>query len=196
MAFSSVGKKKLAAQGLLFFINILVLAFASRVNQFQEYFYVADLFPFALSIITLVLLTTMITLDLATTNAFIGRAQYEIGIFTVMSILWLAFNAFSTSRWSDVPLQCGTIPEDFSDIRTWCRDLQALKAFIWIEWLTFFLITVVTARYAVTQNTRGHKHIFKVPLSRYSPVIRHSSFGVSHHWGMNEQQNYNPFERY
>ncbi|KAL0581460.1 hypothetical protein V5O48_000614 [Marasmius crinis-equi] len=195
MAFSSVGKKKIAAQGFLLFINILVLAFSSRVNQFQEFFFVADLFPFALSIITLVLLSSMLALDFALTNSYTGRAHVEIGIFTVMSILWLAFNAFSTSRWHDVPLQCGNIPDEFSDIRGWCKDLQALKAFVWIEWLTFFFITVITARYTVTQNTRGHKHIFKMPLSRYTPVVRHSSFGVSHHWGTGEPQ-YNPFERY
>lgn len=27
------------------------------------------------------------------------------------------------------------VPAEFSDEKTWCRDLQALKAFVWIEWV-------------------------------------------------------------
>ncbi|KAG7095182.1 hypothetical protein E1B28_005961 [Marasmius oreades] len=182
MAFSSVGKKKIAAHVFLLLINILVLALSSRINQFQEFFFVADLFPFALSIVTLVLLCTMLAFDLTSSNSYIGRAQIEIGIFAVMSILWLAFNAFSTSRWRDVPFQCGAIPQEYSDIRTWCKDLQALKAFVWVEWLTFSLITAIIARYTILQNARGHKHIFKMPLSRFNPT-EESGFGFNpQHW--------------
>lgn len=38
MAFSSVGKKKVAAHVALYFVNIIVLALAARVNLFQEFF--------------------------------------------------------------------------------------------------------------------------------------------------------------
>lgn len=65
----------------------------------------------------------------------------------------IAFNSFSTSRWRHVPMACSAIPDgalqtfpkptsvtyfiylllEFADERVWCRDVQALKAFVWIE---------------------------------------------------------------
>lgn len=41
------------------FTDIIVLALSVRVNIFQEFFFVADLFPLALSIITLVVFVSM-----------------------------------------------------------------------------------------------------------------------------------------
>jgi len=172
MAFSPMGRKKVGAHLALLLVNIIVLALSSRVNSFQEYFYVADLFPFSLSIICLVMLGVMILLDFALNTSFTGRPQFEIGLFGVLSILWLSFNAFSTSRWSQVPMNCNVIPAEFSDTRAWCRDLQALKAFIWIEFLMFAFITAFTLWYTLTQKSLGNKHIFKMPLSRYYPGSR------------------------
>lgn len=76
MTFSSVGKKKVAVHIALYFVNIIVLALAARVNLFQEFFCesfelkflvrfdifsqdAADLFPLGLSITSLVILTVM-----------------------------------------------------------------------------------------------------------------------------------------
>jgi len=179
MAFSVVGKTKVAVHAILFLVNIFVLALSARVNNYQEFFYVADLFPLALSIITLVLLTTMLALDFATTASYTGRPQFEIGAFGVMSIFWLAFNAFSTSRWRHVPMACGSIPSDYSDAQQWCQEVQALKGLVWVEWVIFFLTTLATLRYAMTQYSRGNKHVFKMPLSRYSPSLR-SDYNVSY----------------
>jgi len=157
---------------VLFLVNIFVLALSARVNNFQEFFYIADLFPLALSIVTLVLLATMLALDFATTASYTGRPQFEIGAFGLMSIFWLAFNAFSTSRWRHVPMACGSIPSDYPDERQWCQELQVLKALVWIEWLIFFFTPLTTLRYAVSQHTRGNRHVFKMPLSRYTPSLR------------------------
>lgn len=41
------------------FTDIIVLALSVRVNIFQEFFFVADLFPLSLSIITLVVFVSM-----------------------------------------------------------------------------------------------------------------------------------------
>ena len=46
-----------------------------------------------------------------------------------------AFNAFATSRWRNVPMNCNSIPDEYSDMRGWCVDVQALKAFVWIEFV-------------------------------------------------------------
>lgn len=171
LGFTSVGRKKLAAHLAVYFVNIIVLALAARVNLFQEFFYAADLFPLGLSIASLVILTAMIVLDFASKNSYTGRAQFEIGVFAVLSMFWLGFNAFSTSRWRHVPLKCSAIPAGFDDVKTWCQDLQALKAFVWVEWLIFLITAFVTLRYSIAQSSRGNKHIYRMPLSRYSPNL-------------------------
>ncbi|KAF7760223.1 hypothetical protein Agabi119p4_10899 [Agaricus bisporus var. burnettii] len=176
MAYSSAGKKKLAAQIFLFLVNVVVLALAARINQFQEFFFFADLFPLGLSIATFVLLFFLLTADLVLWNAYTGRAHIEIGIFAILSILWLSFSAFSTSRWQHVPFQCDSIPDGFPDERSWCKDTQALKGFVWVEFLTCLFIALGILRYAITQNNRGNKHIWQTPLSRYRPHERSSEF--------------------
>jgi len=172
MAFSSVGRKKVAAHLFLLLINIIVLALSTRVNQYQDWFFIADRFPFVLSIITFVLLGLMTIIDFVSNDSFTGRPQFEIGVFTVLGIFWLAFNAFSTSRWNAAPLNCGVIPSDYSDTIQWCQQLSALRVMVWIEWLTFFFTTIFTLNYAVGQSNSGNKHVFQTPLSRYSPNNR------------------------
>jgi len=167
-----VGRKKLAGHVAFLFVDILVLALSTRVNQFQDYFYIADIFPFALSIVSLILVSLLLMIDLALDNSYTGRPQTEIGIFGILSIFWLAFNAFSTSRWSQVPFQCDSIPTEFLDERLWCKSLQALKSFVWINFLICLGITLFTLRYSVAEYGRGNKHIFQMPLSRYRPELK------------------------
>ncbi|EDQ99837.1 uncharacterized protein LACBIDRAFT_334678 [Laccaria bicolor S238N-H82] len=112
MAFSSVGRTKVASHLILLFVNIIVLALSARVNLFQGFFFHADLFPLALSIITFVIIVFLLALDFALNNSYTGRAQFEIGVFGVLSIFWLSFNAFSTSRWRQVPFHCNSIPSE------------------------------------------------------------------------------------
>ncbi|KAJ6600806.1 hypothetical protein B0H10DRAFT_2082984 [Mycena sp. CBHHK59/15] len=172
MAFSPVGRKKVAAHILILLVNVIVLALSTRVNLYQDFFFIADLFPFALSIITFALLGMMVLLDFVSSSSYTGRPQFEIAVFTGFSIFWLAFNAFSSSRWQSAPLNCGTIPSDYPDAIQWCHELGGLRVLVWIEWLMFFFTTITTLRYSITQNNRGNKHIFQMPLSRYTPTIR------------------------
>lgn len=125
-----------------------------------------------------------------------------IGTMAVFSVLWLgthpnipfsfltqwryiAFNVFSTSRWRQVPMACSTIPAEYSDEKTWCMDLQALKAFVWIEWVILSSTLLFTSHYVISQHTRGQTHIFSTPFSRYSPRPRELAGGNM----------YNTFER-
>ncbi|KAJ7489438.1 hypothetical protein FB451DRAFT_690122 [Mycena latifolia] len=181
MAFSPVGKKKVAAHILLLVVNIVVLALSTRVNLYQEFFFVADRFPFILSIITFALLGSMTLLDFVSNSSYTGRPQFEIGIFSILGIFWLAFNAFSSSRWSAAPFNCGTIPSEYPDAIQWCHELSALRVMVWIEWLIFFFTTITTLRYSITQSNRGNKHVFKMPLSRYEPTTRsaHNNAGYA-----------------
>ncbi|KAF8191372.1 hypothetical protein BJ912DRAFT_925323 [Pholiota molesta] len=167
--FSPVGRKKIAAQVAFLLVDIIVLALSASVNQFQDFFYVADLFPFALSIISMVIVVLLLAIDLALDNAYTGRPQVEIGVYGILSIFWLAFNAFSTERWSAIPFQCNSIPTEFADERLWCKSLQALKSFVWINFLLCLGIALFTLRYTIAEYYRGHKHIFQMSLSRYRP---------------------------
>ncbi|KAF9561725.1 hypothetical protein CPC08DRAFT_688654 [Agrocybe pediades] len=180
MSFSSVGRKKVAGHIVFLLVDVIVLALSTRVNQFQDFFYVADVFPFALSIISLVFVVLLLALDIALDNSYTGRPQTEIGIFGVLSIFWLAFNAFSTSRWREIPFQCDAIPLNFADERLWCKSLQALKSFVWINFLICLAIACFTARYAIAQYARGDKHVFQMPLSRYRAEIGATQNGMIH----------------
>ncbi|KAL0958843.1 hypothetical protein HGRIS_014161 [Hohenbuehelia grisea] len=170
MSFSPAGKKQLAAYAALFVVNIIVLGLSARVNEFQEFFFIADLFPLGLSITTLVILSLLLILDARLPNSFAGRPQFRIPLFAVMTIFWLAFNAFSSSRWRFIPLPCSGIPSDFADQRSWCHNVQALQGFVWIEWLILLAITVATLQYTLAQSQQGNKHIFSTSLSRYRPA--------------------------
>ncbi|CAA7270850.1 unnamed protein product [Cyclocybe aegerita] len=175
MVLSSVGRKKLAGQAAFLFFDVVVLALSARVNQFQDFFYVADIFPLALSIVSLVLVVILIVMDLILYDSYTSRPQFEIGFFGVLSIFWLAFNVFSTACWRQIPFKCNSIPAEFMDERVWCKTLQALKSFVWITFVTCIAITLFTLRYSISQYKRGNKHVFQMPLSRYRPEIGPSS---------------------
>jgi len=162
----------MAGQVAFLAVDIIVLALAARVNHFQEFFYAADLFPLALSIVSLVVVVTLLALDLALDDVYTARPQAEIAVFGVLALFWLAFNAFSTARWRGVPLQCSAIPAEFPDERAWCAALQALKAFVWIAFLLCFGIALFTLRYVLAQRARGNTHVFAGPLSRYEPRVQ------------------------
>ncbi|KAH8096815.1 hypothetical protein BXZ70DRAFT_1065896 [Cristinia sonorae] len=172
MAFSAVGRKKLAVYIFLLLLDIAVIALATRVNRFQEFFFMADLFPLALSVVTLILLLVMLAMDVTIKNTFMTRPPFEIGLFCVLSILWLAFNAFSTMRWRFVPLNCTSIPPEYDEERGWCRDLQGLKFAVWVLWLSIFLTAASVLRYAYSQHRKGNRHVWNTPLSRFKPHLR------------------------
>ncbi|EPQ51581.1 hypothetical protein GLOTRDRAFT_101448 [Gloeophyllum trabeum ATCC 11539] len=129
----------------------------------------ADLFPLGLSIATLILLFFMFLFNFAVINSFLVRAPFQIGILFIASVFWLAFNAFSTSRWAHITMSCGSIPGEYADARAWCRDVQGLKAVVWIEWVMLTFTAFLTFRHAITQQNRGHTHIWTQPLVRYHP---------------------------
>ncbi|PAV18121.1 hypothetical protein PNOK_0660700 [Pyrrhoderma noxium] len=167
-SYTKVGRNRLKAIVLLLFVNIIVLALSARVNQVQGFFFMADLFPLGLSIATLVVISVSLLLDLVLANSITSRPPFDIFIMSTLTILWLASNSFSTSRWRHVPLNCASIPDDFKTQKVWCKDLQALKAFVWIEWVTILLIALFTLRYVVMEHVQGNKHIWRTALSRYS----------------------------
>jgi len=166
MAYSEVGKARLKVYAALYAVNVIVLALAARVNQFQAFFFMADLFPLGLSIATLVFLSLTLLLDFSLVNPFTSRPPFELGFLSVLTILWLAFNAFSTSRWQHVPYSCASAAT--SGQQDWCRNLHTLKTFVWVEWVILFFTTAFTARFAVREHMRGNTHVWRTALSRYA----------------------------
>ncbi|THH07643.1 hypothetical protein EW145_g3243 [Phellinidium pouzarii] len=80
------------------------------------------------------------------------------------------------SRWQHVPLACNAmIPDEFTAERAWCRDLQALKAFVWIEWVILFVTTFLTARFVVREHARGNTHVWSTSLAAYEPRYYNSA---------------------
>jgi len=131
---------------------------------------VADLFPLALSVVTLVMVVIMLFFDFAVHNSFTARPPFIIGSFSILSVFWLAFNAFSTSRWRHIPISCDTIPAGYASEKTWCQDLQVLKAFVWVEWLLIIFTLLSVTRYTLMQHSNGQAHVWEMPLSRFSPL--------------------------
>ncbi|PIL27292.1 hypothetical protein GSI_10439 [Ganoderma sinense ZZ0214-1] len=172
MAFSSIGKKKLGVHVLLIIFTILALVFAVRVNNFQEYYFIADLFPLGLAVATLVILLLTFALDIVIQNIPTARPAVEVCVLYVLSIVWLAFNAFSTSRWSQIPMNCNSIPDEYADMRGWCRDVQALKSFVWIDFVAIFVTASWILGYALSEHKQGRTDVWSGPFSRYDP--RHS----------------------
>ncbi|KAI0782787.1 hypothetical protein C8Q75DRAFT_786820 [Abortiporus biennis] len=176
------GKKKFAVYLILLLFDIIVLALAARVNVFQEFYFMADMFPLVLSAVTLVILFFMFLADFTFANSFTARPPFEIGMLYVLSIFWLAFNAFSTVRWSNIPLNCSIIPAEYAEDRAWCKDVQALKSFVWILFLGLFITATFTLTFSIIQYRKGNRQIWVTPLSRYSP---HSQSNLMNHPAFN-----------
>jgi len=168
MAFSTVGKAKVGANVAILVVSIIVLGLSAKVNQFQDFFFMADLFPFVLAIVTLVVSLAILGLEFGLATFFLNRAQYQASITAALAILWLGFSAFSTSRWSSIPMSCSSISGvDFAEERSWCNSIQALKTFIWLEFLLCFGTATWIFHYSFKQYNKGYKHIFQSPFSRY-----------------------------
>jgi len=163
-----VGKGVFFSYCVIVILNIVVFALSARVNHFQDYFYVADILPLALSAVTFGIAVLAFLLDVGLRNSPTARPSFEIAVLLILSIFWLASNAFSTSRWSQIPLNCSTIPADYSDVRSWCRDLQALKAFVWVNLAVLLIAALVALQFSVMQHQRGQKDIWRTPLSRFT----------------------------
>jgi len=172
MALSSTGKKKLWAYAFIIALDTTVLVLSVLVNIFQEFFFMADLFPLVLSIVTLVILSLQITLDLTSKNAFTARPAFEIPLLGILTIVWLVSNSFSTSRWAGLP-NCSVF---LGDGRAWCRNLQGLRAIIWVEWAAMLLVTLALTRISVVQARSGNTAVWHMALSRYHPDKRPRDF--------------------
>ncbi|KAJ3542226.1 hypothetical protein NM688_g5995 [Phlebia brevispora] len=198
---STVGRRFLSVFVILLLVDVVVVALAAKVNIYQEFFFMADLFPLGLSIATLIVLFFSITTDIVFYNAFASRPAFKIGLCFVLSTFWLAFNIFSTSRWGNIPMPCSSVPSDLPDERAWCEDVQALKSFVWIffvggacycfipthkqdlKFTLVFLTGAFTVRYAVAEHQHGNRSIWNSSLIRFDPYALDFDTTVSYRPG-------------
>jgi len=153
------------AYAFIIVLDIVVLGLSVSVNIFQEFFFGADLFPLLLSVATLIILLLQIVFDLTSENAMTARPVFEIPLLGSFTIVWLVFNSFSTSRYVDLP-NCSIFSDEFDGERAWCRNAQALRVVIWIEWLALLSTTLMLTRSAIVEARRGNTSVWHTALSR------------------------------
>lgn len=156
----------MSAYAFVIVLDIVVLGLSASVNVFQDFFFAADLFPFLLSITTLVILLLQIVFDFTSENSFTARPAFEVPLFGGLTAVWLASNAFTTSRYAGLP-SCSVFSDDSDGAQTWCRNAQGLRAIAWIEWLALFLTTLMLAREAIVEARHGNTAVWHTALSRY-----------------------------
>lgn len=168
MSFFTSTRVKVYA--LLMACNLIVFALAAHVNTFHSFFYVADQAPFILSIFTFLIVGSTLLGDMKGSNPFMSRPRIELAWLALLTFFWLCFNAFSSSRWRFIQAtDCGDIPggSEFSSVAVWCKEVQALRSFVWIEWL-ILAGTLVWLTIVVTRAARRNNRIWSTSLARES----------------------------
>jgi len=170
-------------QGLLLVFTIVTLGLSAHVNAFQGFFYVADRLPFVMSLITLLILLVSVY---SGKKSKISRPGIEAAYLGVLTVIWLCANAFSTSRWQFIQVSdCSSIPveqnPDFlNQAKTWCYEIQALRAFIWLEWVTLLAYFGGLVYFAMGHASRGAKHVWTTSIGQFDALdnraTRASSF--------------------
>ncbi|KAF8523348.1 hypothetical protein BU17DRAFT_7255, partial [Hysterangium stoloniferum] len=110
-----------------------------------------------------------IFLDFNSSNTFTAYPAFELPWLFVTVITWLAINVFSTARWRYIdPSLCRTIPGDsqYAPYRTWCHEIQALRTFVWIEWVVSLLAFAYILRWAIHQHFKGRTDVWTKSISR------------------------------
>ncbi|KAH7105568.1 hypothetical protein BKA62DRAFT_766924 [Auriculariales sp. MPI-PUGE-AT-0066] len=149
--------------------DLAVFALSAHVNSFHGFFYVADLFPFAMSIITFVIVGGTLLTDFKGSNPLLSRPMLELPWLGVLAVLWLCINAFSSSRWRYVQAaDCATIPvdNDLSSVTVWCKEVQALRSFVWIEWVIVLIALFWLWRHTSRESARGNRHVWSTSFAR------------------------------
>ncbi|PVG04579.1 hypothetical protein CPB86DRAFT_746444 [Serendipita vermifera] len=169
------------------------------------FFYHADRFPFVLSILTgFTFILKSIVEWRKKGNVITARPVTEIATLSAMSFAWTVSNAFSTPRWNGIqPGVCSSIsindnPEFERSSRLWCRELLALRAFVWIEWVILVVSLVLLLGYCVKQAKKGSRHVWSTPLAIYNPHMAspdtwNPNSRVFNHMSFSQSRDPNPY---
>jgi len=184
-SFSAMRLKIYAALGLC---TIIVLAISTHVNSFMGFYYVADQFPFVLSIITLVFLSGVFSLEyFYSGDVFTARPIVELPWLGALLLTWTGANAFSTSQWRNVQSSdCAEIPIDddsefLGPARTWCQEIQVLRATIWFEWTLLLITFTAILTFSLFKSRRGSPHVWTTPFARFTSTRAPSEVWIASH---------------
>jgi hypothetical protein len=177
------------AQGLLLVFTLVILGLSAHVNVFQGFFYVADRFPFVMSLFTIVILLGVIVSEFVSAGeSKVSRPAVELVWLGLLLVAWLGANVFSTHRWQPIQMDvCNNIPvesnpEFLSAAKTWCYEIQALRAFIWMEWVILLISFASLLSFAIWHSARGVRHVWTTNISQFDPhitVVQKAKRGVS-----------------
>lgn len=163
-------------RGLLVVVTLVIFVLSTHINLFMGFFYIADRFPFVISLITGSTLFLTAVLDaMKAGDAITSRPLTEVGILGVFFILWTAANGFSTPRWDAIqPGTCFAItveknPAFESATRVWCREMLALRGLVWVEWVLIGGALAALLVYCIKQTKHGSGHVWSTPLAIYDP---------------------------
>jgi len=173
-------------QGLLLVFTIITLALSGHVNVFTGFFYVADRFPFVMSIMSLLTLIVVMVCGVASGGQTrLARPSIELVWLAILSLAWLVANSFSTHRWQFMQMEdCKSIPIDesrdfFGQAKTWCLEIQALRAFVWIEWVIFVVYFGSLLFWAIGHSRRGATHVWTTSIGQFDPLGNGRKRGMS-----------------
>jgi hypothetical protein len=165
----AVTKSRIRLYGALLVCNLIVFSLSAHVNSFTSFFYVADLFPFAMSIITFVIVGGTLLGDLKGSNPVLSRPMIELPWLAILAVLWLCLNSFSSSRWRYVQAgDCGDIPSDseLTAVTVWCKEVQALRSFVWVEWLIVVASLLWLWLQTSREASRGNRQVWSTSFAR------------------------------
>lgn len=158
-------------QGLLLAFTITIFALSSHVNVFQGFFYAADRFPFVMSLVTIAILLGVMA---SGRNSKLSRPALELPLLGLLLVAWLGSNAFSTSRWRFITVDdCNSMPveknpEFFKQAKTWCYEIQALRALIWMEWVIFLISFGSLLFFALKHSSSGATHVWTTSIGQFN----------------------------
>jgi len=66
----------------------------------------------------------------------------------------------------------------YSSYHTWCEEVQALRAFIWLEWVIFLLMFAYVFRWTFNQYRAGRNDVWSTVISRYQDTLTTTAAGV------------------
>jgi len=138
-----------------------------------------------MSILTLLILIPLWMNEFAHSgNVRTARPLFELAWVGALLLAWTGANAFSTSRWSSIrPGDCASIsveenPNFLAAAKTWCYEIQALRAFIWMDWAMLTLMFVGLFMFCMRQSRRGSSHVWTTPIGRFDTMTGRASINA------------------
>ncbi|KAF8584537.1 hypothetical protein K439DRAFT_1660708 [Ramaria rubella] len=112
----------------------------------------------AVAVISLVVVVPSIIIDFFRVGSFVSMVVVELSWSFILMILWIAAAGQATNEFSGV--DCSDIPSIYSTLLSYCRQSQALEAFVWIGFLILLSWLTTLVSLAATAHNRGNTRVW------------------------------------